>query len=323
VTLKFVLTVATFSQPSENAVERAAEIAARHRAVLYVVHRPADDAGHPADIDHRLAQRASQLGRRHGIQVISPALSDGQLLRLLERGAQEVVVVVDPATARQATAGAGRLRRLAAVFGGRRSLLDVRACPLLLVNLPSGLPRATALLPYRTAQDAERAVLLARQLAAGGTREMFFVGAQRAASQADALKPDSGRRHEWPPPGPRARGTERIVHSNYLSTRLNRAILSFDTASTARRIRNQANFSDADLVVAPHAPPTLMERLLRGSLRERLARELGRGLACDVAFLPDPVCERTAPMAARRLAERGRGQGLPRPLTAARERGHG
>lgn len=316
-TIKFVLTVATFSQASENAVERAAEIAARHRALLYVVHRPTDDAGHPSDFHHRLALRSSQLARRHGIEVMNPVLSEGKLLKMLEKGAQEIVVVIDPATARQLTAGPGLLRNLASGFLRGRSFLDVRACPVLVVNRPSGQPCQVALLPYRTSQEADRAVALARQVSAGSAREMFFVGPQRPPSQAKPPKPDAVRRREWPPPGPRAGGTERVVHSNYLSTRLNRAVLAFDTASTALRIRNQANFSGADLVIAPYDAPTLLERLLRSSLRERLARELD----CDLAFLPDPGCERTAPMACERLAPQGQAPLLPR--LASKESRHG
>ena len=319
-TLKFVLTVATFSQASENAVERAAEIAARHRALLYVVHRPTDDAGHPSDFHHRLALRASQLARRHGIEVMSPALSERRLLQMLEKGAQEIAVVVDPATARQLTAGPGLLRNLASGLLRGHSLLDVRACPILVVNRPSGQACRVTLLPYRTAQEAERLVALAPQVAAGSAREMFCVGPQCPPSQARLLnpsRPDAVRRREWPPPGLRGSGTERVVHSNYLSTRLNRAVLAFDTASTALRIRNQANFSGADLVIVPYDAPTLLERLLRSSLRERLARELD----CDLAFLPDPACERTAPMASERLAAQGKVALLPR--LASKENRHG
>lgn len=315
-TLKFVLTVATFSQASENAVERAAEIAARHRALLYVVHRPADDAGHPSDFHHRLELRASQLARRHGIEVMHPVLSDAKLMKMLEKGAQEIVVVIDPATARQLTAGPGLLRNLASGFLRGRSFLDVRACPILIVSRPSGAPYKLALLPYRTAREHDRSVALARQVSAGSAREMFFVGPQRRLSRARPERPDPVRRSEWPPPGPRASGAEPVVHSNYLSTRLNRAVLAFDTASTAQRIRNQANFSGADLVIAPYDTPTLLERMLRSSLRERLARDL----ACDLAFLPDPDCERTAPMACERLAP---GRAPLRPLLAVKETRHG
>ncbi|NCT82432.1 MAG: universal stress protein [Comamonadaceae bacterium] len=309
-TIKYVLTVATFSQASENAVERAAEIAARHQALLYVVHRPAGDADQPSDYHHRLALRAAQLGRRHGVEVAHPELSEVQLLALLEEGAQQLVMVLDRDTARRPLAEPGLLRGLAALLFGRRSLLDVRACPTLVVNRPAGEGGRMALLPYGTARDAERSVALARQLAQGGAREMFFVGPQRARPAG----PEAPGRSEWPPPGPQDGGTERVVHSNYLSTRLNRSVLAFNTASTALRIRNQANFSGADLVIAPYRPPTLMERLLRRSLRERLTREL----SCDLAFLSDPERERGS---YERLARRGRASLLA--LAASKENRHG
>ncbi|HEY1129525.1 MAG TPA: hypothetical protein VGF12_08985 [Roseateles sp.] len=315
-TIKFVLTVATFSQASENAVERAAEIAAHHHALLYVVHRPTSDARRPSDYHYRLSLRSSQLERRHGIAVKNPVLSEEGLLQMLERAAQEIVVVVDRATARQLTAGMGFMRNLAAGLPRGSSFLDVRACPILVVNRPSVERYKAVLLPYETAQDANRSVALARQVSAGTAREMFFVGPQHAATPASLLRREPIRLSEWPPPGLRPEGTERVVHSNYLSTRLNRAILAFDTASMARRIRNQANFSGADLVIAPYVPPTLVERVLRRSLRERLTRDMG----CDLAFLPDPDCHRTAPMACERLARQGNVALFP---LAPKERSHG
>ncbi|MBV8037205.1 hypothetical protein [Roseateles sp.] len=316
-TIKFVLTVATFSRASENAVERAAEIAARHCALLYVVQRPGGDTSPLADFDDRLAQRSAQLERRHGIEVRNPVLSERQLLQMLERTAQDIVVVVDRATACRLTAGQGWLSNLASGLLCGSSLLDVRACPILVVNRPGGEPCKAALLPYETAQDAERAVALARQMSADTGREMFFVGPQRAPWPAGASRSEPLHRSEWPPPGAGAWASERVVHSNYMSTRQNRAIVAFDTASTARRIRNQASFSGAGLVIVPYIGTTFMERALRRSLRERLTREL----ACDLAFLPDPGCQRTAPMARERLARQGRV--VLRPLATSQESRHG
>ncbi|MFT7775448.1 hypothetical protein [Roseateles sp.] len=315
-TIKFVLTVATFSQASENAVERAAEIAAHHRALLYVVHRPTSDARRPSDFHYRLSLRSSQLERRHDIAVKNPVLSEGRLLQMLERAAQEIVVVIDRVTARQLTAGQGVVRNLSAGLLRGSSFLDVQDCPILVVNRPSGEPYKAALLPYETAQDAERSVALARQVLAGAAREMFFVGPQRAAASASLLRREPLLQSEWPPPGLRTPQAERVVHSNYLSTRLNRAILAFDTASMARRITNQANFSDTDLVIVPYVSPTLAERVLRSSLRERLTRDL----TCDLAFLPDPDCHRTAPVACARLAQ---GNVALFPLPTPKERRHG
>lgn len=297
-TLKSVLTVATFSEASENALERAATLAAQHAAPLHVLHCPWDDGTHIPDYHHRLALRASQLERRHGIEIRTPHLSERKLFRWLEKAAQELLVVVDPRTAQQLRNGEGLLRSLGAGASPGGRLIGLRACALWIVKRPGRLRHQRALLPYREESEAEHLLAWAGLIAAGAARELFCVQPLGAPLAGAQHKIASLPWNEWPPPVPQAPGADRLVHSHYLGTRLNRAVRSFGTASTTQRIRNQVRFSAADLVIAPYIAPTLAELLLRRSLRERLIDALD----CDLAFLPDPDCRRTALSACERLA---------------------
>lgn len=294
---KFVLTVATFSEGSENALERAAELAAQHRALLYVLHRPSGAASHPIDTHYRIALRSLQLARRYGVEVRPLPLSEKRLSRMLERKAQELVLVIDPATARQLSTGSGLLRNLVAGFPRGLRFLDLRASPILLVKRPVGDGNKLALLPYQAEQEAACSLAFAQAFAADCTRELFFLGPQDTSSPASLPTLEHSHPREWPPPISRHQAAARIEHSNYLSTRLNRAISAFDTASKACRIKNQASFSAADLVITPYAAPSFAERLLRTSLRDRLLQDL----RCDLLLLPDPDCQRTALTASDRL----------------------
>lgn len=280
--IKTVLTIATFTEGSENALERAAELAGQQRAALAVLHRYGGDAPHPIDRQHRLALRCLQLARRYGIEARPLHLGPPRLSRMLESKAQELLLVVDVATAQRRSAG----------WATRRKLLDRSPCPILVVKRPRGNGAKLALLPYRTAQDAARSLAFARAFAPDHALELFFAGPQQPPSLAHRVTREELHLKEWPPPTPGV-----VRHSDYLSTRLNRAIPAFDTASLARRIRNQADFNAADLVIAPHVASSWAERIVGRSLHERLLSEL----RCDLLLLPDPGCHRTALTAAERL----------------------
>lgn len=315
--IKFVLTVATFSEGSENALERAAELAAQHRALLYVLHRPSGAASHPIDTHYRIALRSLQLARRYGVEVRPLPIREKRLSRMLERKAQELVLVIDPATARQLSTGSGLLRNLVGGFPRGRRFLDLRTSPILLVKRPVGDGNKLALLPYRAEHEAARSLAFAQVFAANCKRELFFVGPPGGSSPASLPTPEDSHLREWPPPASQRHATARIEHSDYLSTRLNRAIPAFDIASKTRRIKNQASFSAADLVITPYAAPSFAERLLRTSLRDRLSQDLH----CDLLFLPDPDCQRTALTASDRL--RPQRPVALRLLAAVKESVHG
>lgn len=314
--IKYVLTVATFTEGSENALERAAELAAQHRALLYVLHRPGGDASHPIDAQHRVALRAQQLAQRYGVALGPLLLSGKRLVRLIEEKAQDLLLVIDAATARQLALGPMTREDLWAGFPRGRRFLDLSACALLVVKRTRGQAHRLALLPYRAAADADRALACAQAFADDCAHQLFLVGPAPAQAAEGLLPSVTGHLKEWPPPASPAPRVPRIDHADYLSTRRNRAIAAFDTASTARRIGNQVRFSGADLVIAPYVAPSLVERVLRSSLRDRLIRDL----SCDLAFLPDPTRQRTALTASERLRA-STGFAL-RALAALKERRH-
>lgn len=68
-TIESILAITDFTPPSEHALDRAARLASRHGARLRLIHFAEEP--HPlfSDPVARLAQRARQLARRHGIQT--------------------------------------------------------------------------------------------------------------------------------------------------------------------------------------------------------------------------------------------------------------
>jgi hypothetical protein len=284
-----LLSFATFGEASDNALERAAMMAAQRGIPLLVLRHPGDDAARVPDFPQRLALRAAQLSRRHGAELRVATLGGPALLRWLRARTRQLLVVLD-----RETAGLP----LCAGWRQAGSLLRLQDCPLLIVQRPATQAQRLVLLPYRSTQEAERLLGLAGQLALGLSRELFALPAPGLAPMAVDAEPWN----EWPPP---------LTHSDYLSTRLNRAVRGFDTAAAALRIRNQARHSGVDLVIAPHDAPSLSERLLRRTLRDRLLA----ALECDLALLPAPLVARGAPQAAGRLRQ------APRPIPGSPDRG--
>lgn len=305
--LKSVLSFASFSELSENALERAAKIAAQRAIPLHVLRHPGDDVSRVPDYHQRLVLRVAQLAQRHGADVRIAAKNEAGLARWLQTGAQELLVVLDPKTA-----------RLPLQSG---SLLKQRSCPLWIVKQPATHQQRELLLPYREAQEADRLLRFAGQIAAGPEREMFvFEPPCVAAAKSNSARVE-GPRREWPPPPDDAAGGYRLRHSDYLSTRLNRAVRGFGPAGAALRIGNQARYSAADLIITPYRSASLLEVLLQRSLRDRLVDGLLGGLNCDLVFLPEPEGERSALTAVGRLRQAL----LPGPLVpaSAKEHRHG
>lgn len=301
--LKSVLSFASFSELSENALERAAMIAAQRAIPLHVLRHPGDDVSRIPDYHRRLALRVAQLAQRHGADVRIAARSAQGLARWLQTEAQELLVVLDPKTARLPLQPC--------------SLLKQRSCPLWIVKQPATHQQRDVLLPYREAQEGDRLLRFAGQVAADLEREMFvFEPTCVAAVKFESARVE-GPRREWPPPSDDAAGGHRLRHSDYLSTRLNRAVRGFGSAGAALRIRNQARYSGADLVIAPYRSVSLLEALLQRSLRDRLVD----GLDCDLVLLPEPEGERSALTAVGRLRQ-AMTPGLPVPATAKEHR-HG
>lgn len=250
--METILTMTDFSRSAENAVERAASLAARFAAPLQLVYDE-DPAGRERLPERllRLAMRGLQLERRWDIAVTRPA-NVGPVVQGLQVVDRRRALSPDPS----------------GHWPGLATRLGRLTAPMLVVRRASSQPYRTVLLPYGSRAEVERLQATAARWFEGSHWEWF------------QFAPDASV-HEWPPPA--AAATAAVVrHSDYLSSRRNRRHFMSGAADPVALIVNQAQCSAADLVIvtAPSCSPA--GRLLRRTFQERLARQLG----CDLLVLP-------------------------------------
>lgn len=250
--METILTMTDFSRSAENAVERAASLAARFAAPLQLVYDE-DPAGRERLPERllRLAMRGLQLERRWDIAVTRPA-NVGPVVQGLQVVDRRRALSPDPS----------------GHWPGLATRLGRLTAPMLVVRRASSQPYRTVLLPYGSRAEVERLQATAARWFEGSHWEWF------------QFAPDASV-HEWPPPAAAAPAAV-VRHSDYLSSRRNRRHFMSGAADPVALIVNQAQCSAADLVIvtAPSCSPA--GRLLRRTFQERLARQLG----CDLLVLP-------------------------------------
>ena len=126
-----ILALTDFSTPAEHALDRAALLAARHRARLRILYADEVPSLKFSDPFARLQQRARQLARRHGIAAEALAHSGDMLHAIVQHAARADLLVLDP-----------RQHRAKPTFW-RGTTLDqlMRRCPcpvLVVKQAPSG-----------------------------------------------------------------------------------------------------------------------------------------------------------------------------------------
>ena len=133
-TLHFILALTDFSTSAEHALDRAALLAARHRASLRIMYADEVPSLRFTDPFARLQQRARQLARRHGIAAQALAHSGDMVDAIVRHAARADVLVLDP-----------RPHRAKHAFW-RGTTLDqlMRRCPCPVLVVKQAPPR-----PYR------------------------------------------------------------------------------------------------------------------------------------------------------------------------------
>lgn len=267
--METILTMTDFSRSAENAVERAASLAARFAAPLQLVYDE-DPAGRERLSERllRLAMRGLQLERRWDIAVTRPA-NVGHVVQGLQVVDRRRALSPDPS----------------GHWPGLATRLGRLVAPMLVVRRASSQPYRTVLLPYGSRAEAERLQATAARWFEGCHWEWF------------QLAPDASA-HEWPPPATMKTPAASMHHSDYLSSRRNRRRFMRDAADPVALIVNQAQCSAADLVIVMAPPCGVGRRLLRRTFQERLARRLG----CDLLVLPAE--ETAAPLLPSAIAKR-------------------
>lgn len=276
-----ILAVTDFSRTAEQALDRAALLAAQHRctlAVLYAAERADPNVHDPAV---RLAQRAGQLTRRHGIEVhLLPLAEAGPaaIRAVLCAAKQADVLVLD------ARPASGWLARRAQRGGWLAQVLRASPCPVLVVQGPAGQPYAHVLVD--AAHDACEGVLRrAGALEPRATLEWFHAarpqGVRSLRLQCGEAFARALRSRRQPQQAPRC-----AVHvSDAFEARRNRVGLATGGIDAVRQLAIQQQSTGADLValVQPRRS-ALMAWLQPGAACRLLAGE--DGVVCDVLVLP-------------------------------------
>ena len=305
-TLHSILALTDFSTPAEHALDRAALLAARHRASLRIMYADEVPSLRFTDPFARLQQRARQLARRHGIAAQALAHSGDMVDAIVRHAARADVLVLDP-----------RPHRAKHAFW-RGTTLDqlMRRCPCPVLVVKQAPPR-----PYREVLVAVDFTPESRELvryASGFERES-------ALELFHALNTDIE-------PGVRAGGVsaeamkayrqavlqdaqERLIRfSNSLDTRRNRASLAAGRAEPASHIAVHQAFTGSDLViVGKRRSPALVDFVL-GSVARRVVSRAG----CDVLVVGHDHQAPTGAAARHRMQSLLRAEPSPLQLVRAK-----
>lgn len=271
--LRTVVALTDFSSVAEQALERAALLAAAHQARLQILY--GTEAPDPKFVDPqaRLAQRARQLARRHDLAVTPLDYGAVGVVEAVLRAAREADLLVVHALGAEGLAAWWRGDTLA-------RLLRASPCPVLLVRQAAQAAYAHVLVDVASASASQALVRYAGALEAAAAVELFHTPGVRGAAApgtADALHAYRDELRQ------RARG-RRVRLSDVFEARRNRVDMNLGAAADdrARQLAVQRHRSGADLVALAQPRRGWLADMLRGSV----ARQLLAGVDCDVLVHP-------------------------------------
>ncbi len=294
--IQTIVALTDFSAPAEQALDRAALLAAQHGARLELLYVAEQQDAKFCDPQARLAQRARQLARRHALAVQARPVPDaGQGARaVIAATAQADLVVMDSRLH-------GRWRWPTRATGLLARVLRASACPVLVVQRPARQSYAHVLV--HAAGDAGGALLRsAKALQSGATVELFHAartlrGLRLACSEAFARALRSRR----PALAQAQPARARLRVSDAFEARRNRVALVTGGLDAVRQLSVQQQSTRADLLVLAHARRSLARDLLRPGKACRLLTEGGVG--CDVLLVPAAEAAAPAALPARGAAD--------------------
>lgn len=273
--LQTIVALTDFSTAAEHALDRAALLAAEHKARLRILFGAEMPDPKFADPQARLEQRARQLARRHDLPVSALPYHGGDVADSVLRAAEGADLLVLDKRPQVGLGGLWAGGTLAQVL--RRS-----PCPALVVQQAALAayahvlvavdfsPASNAMVRYAGALDGSAAVELFHAV---DMRDEAKLRSAEASAQAVRTYREEMRRHAH----------DRLVRlSDGFEARRNRVGLSIGMGDMARQLAVQQESSGADLVALSHRRRSLVMDALLGSVARRL---LG-GVGCDVLVYP-------------------------------------
>ncbi|SDM23927.1 Nucleotide-binding universal stress protein, UspA family [Oryzisolibacter propanilivorax] len=291
--IQTILALTDFSSPAEQALERAALLAAHHQARLQLLYIAERQEAKFCDPQARLEQRARQLSRRHQLTVQALPAAGDALAALHAAAAQADLLVMDNRLH-------GRWRWPTRALGLLARMLRTSPCPVLVVQGAARAPYVHVLVHAAGDEDSGGRLLHgAAAMHAGATVELFHVARPRRGlglacgeAFARALRSRRQRVQQLAQPLQSVPHT-RLRVSDAFETRRNRVGLATRGLDPARQLLVQQQGTRADLLVLAHAPRGVLRDLLQAGKAWRLLAG-PEPVGCDVLLMPQrgPVTAR-------------------------------
>lgn len=267
--LQTIVALTDFSTAAEHALDRAALLAAKHKARLHIVFGAEEPDPKFADPQDRLDQRARQLAQRHDLRVKAMTYrGDGVVQETLRAAAGADLLVLD----NRASPGLGGLW----LGGTLAQILRRSPCPVLVVQQPAREAYAHVLVAVDFSAASSALACYSAALDGAAAVELLHTVDMRAQASVQAVRDyrEEVRRHsqDWLLRLSQACGTQR-----------NRVLMTVGTGGgLLQEAAAHQQRTGADLVALAHRRRGWLLDVLLGSMARRL---LG-SLACDVLVYP-------------------------------------
>ena len=273
--LQTIVALTDFSTAAEHALDRAALLAAEHKARLHLLFGAEQPNPKFVDPQARLEQRARQLARRHDLPVKALAYRGvGVVDEVLRAAVGADLLVLD----KRAHQGVEQLWR-----GGTLSQILRRSpCPVLVVQRAAREAYAHVLLAVDLSPAADAMVRYASGLDTAAAVELFHSVDLRDEAKLRSAEASAQAVRAWRAQMQRHAHDRLVRLSDAFEARRNRVGMTVGMGDVARQVAVQQERSGAELVALTHRRRGWMLDLLLGSVAQRL---LG-GVGCDVLVYP-------------------------------------
>lgn len=276
-----ILAITDFSAPSERALDRAALLASQHGAPLRLMYFAEEPHHYLTDPVARLAQRARQLARRHGIRVHAVRRHPVEVGHILEESRSSGLLVVGPQWR----------RNWKWFFLGTRldQLVRESRCPVLVVRRAASRDYADVLVAVDLSPRSHPLIGFANQFATSSRVKLFHAinTLEESRLRLADVTVEARQAHRL---GSRQRARERLMQLTHTLCAPGSAVeVQVGNGDPAYLTALEQQATRAELVVVGRRRASTLARLLLGSVAQRLARWAeGDVLVVPMARLVEP-----------------------------------
>lgn len=259
-----ILAITDFSAPSERALDRAALLASQHGAPLRLMYFAEEPHHYLTDPVARLAQRARQLARRHGIRVHALQRHPVEVGHILEESRSSGLLVVGPQWR----------RNWKWFFLGTRldQLVRESRCPVLVVKEAASRDYADVLVAVDLSPRSRPLIGFANQFATSSRVKLFHAinTVEESRLRLADVTVEARQAHRL---GTRQRARERLMQLTHTLGAPGSAVeVQVGNGDPAYLTALEQQATRAELVVVGRRRASTLARLLLGSVAQRLAR---------------------------------------------------